>query len=577
MLHRRWLTVLVVGAGLGLGAVPSQAQDSDRAQMIKNRLERMRERFDRIPARHRERFSGALVNLETRAHNADATAGAFHPVRRFRGIKPGDRVGDSAFDRVDREIGFFPAGVLAGGRVSDPKYDTVITPMGGFTQSETSTAWCSPNVVVTFNDSGSYLESYFFGIGGFSFNGYSRSTNNGTSFVDQGFLNPSANPAFFLAGDPVVRCTNENTFQYASLLLDYGPYESAISLSTSTDGGTTFANPVKAASKSLANHFLDKEWMTVDPANPSNIYTTYTDFDSSGTICGTTTGGSPIFRVAIEYVRSTDGGGTWSSPVELTTPAQSCDPNGNQGSFVEVGPAGEVYVAWLHFPATNPNNVILLRKSTDSGATFSPAVTVASVPPMGAFDGSRFTLQGRVRFNQFPHMAVDRSPGPRAGHIYVTWADGRYLSKPDVFSSTRFYNFGDVFVSRSTDGGSTWSLTTPRVNNSLEPPGSDQFFPGVAVDRTGAIQICFYDNRRDVGNFLWDRECARSVNGGATWINVRKTALSYPGLRNQDVFINDRYQGDYDDLASDTRELVVGFRGGFSDHSLGNQDVKLNK
>src|SRR5437763_487151 len=39
-------------------------------------------------------------------------------------------------------------------RASDPNADLRFSSMGGFTQSETSTAWCGNNVVIGFNDSG---------------------------------------------------------------------------------------------------------------------------------------------------------------------------------------------------------------------------------------------------------------------------------------------------------------------------------------------------------------------------------------------------------------------------------------
>jgi hypothetical protein len=81
--------------------------------------------------------------------------------------------------------------------------------VSGFTQSETATAWCGSTVVVGFNDSGSIAESILLGPGGVSFNGVARSDDQGTTFVDLGFLNPGRSNFDMLAGDPVVACTNE--------------------------------------------------------------------------------------------------------------------------------------------------------------------------------------------------------------------------------------------------------------------------------------------------------------------------------------------------------------------------------
>lgn len=66
--------------------------------------------------------------------------------------------------------------------VSNPASDFVLSIMGGFTQSETSTAWCSSNVVVGFNGQGSFFESLLFGPGGISITGAGASTDGGRSF-----------------------------------------------------------------------------------------------------------------------------------------------------------------------------------------------------------------------------------------------------------------------------------------------------------------------------------------------------------------------------------------------------------
>ena len=169
--------------------------------------------------------------------------------------------------------------------VSNPATDFLFSIMTGFTQSETSTAWCGSNVVVGFNDSGSIPESVLFGPGGVSLSGVAFSTNQGAAFRDAGFVNPGSNPANFLAGDPVLSCVDASTFYYAQIFETadaVGNPLTAVSLSTSTDGGANWGDPVVAVEKDGLTHFIDKDWMTVDPTNPKTIFVTYTDFDSSG-------------------------------------------------------------------------------------------------------------------------------------------------------------------------------------------------------------------------------------------------------------------------------------------------------
>jgi hypothetical protein len=427
-------------------------------------------------------------------------------------------------------------------------------------------------VVVGFNDSGSVFESLFFGPGGVSFNGIARSTNKGASFQDLGFLNPGINVENFLGGDPVLACTSATTFYYASLFAILTT--SQISVSRSTDGGLSFEEPVPAVGKDIATHFLDKPWLAADPTNALRLYVTYTDFDLSGTLCGVDPLGFPIPRTAIELVRSTDGGATWDAPVRVE---EVCAPALVQGSQVAVGPGGRVYVAWEALAADFLVREIALRKSPDHGVSFGARVQVSAVTPVG----NGFLLQGAFRsLFDLPSLAVDRSGSgsPTHGNVYITWHDGRNLILDDVLSGV--YRYADVLLSRSNDGGATWSAPV-RVNDTIEPPrgpGTDQYQPGVAVDHTtGAVGVCFYDRRNDPHNFLIDRSCARSTDAGGSWSNLQVTHRSFAAVPAQDLLINPVYMGDYDSLASDFTGANGNFVGAFGDNSRGNPDVKANK
>src|SRR5207302_9933873 len=134
----------------------------------------------------------------------------------------------------------------------------------------------------------------------------------GVSFRDVGPINPGSNPNNLLGGDPVINCSvapsNRTviTFYLSQIFITFtnqAPIAS-VALSKSTDGGAVWADPVAAIQKDAFTHFLDKPWSTVDPTNSAPIFITYTDFDSSGVICGATAQG-PIQRTAIELVRST--------------------------------------------------------------------------------------------------------------------------------------------------------------------------------------------------------------------------------------------------------------------------------
>ena len=228
-------------------------------------------------------------------------------------------------------------------------------------------------------------------------------------------------------------------------------------------------------------------------------------------------------RVAIELVRSLDGGATWEAPrvIDEVCRGPALSFPFVQGSQVAVGPDGEVYVLWERYDDFNPtmfldaiDREIRSRKSVDSGATFAPFTKVADVFPIG----DSFAIRGGFRtFLDLQSLAIDRSRGSSRGDVYVAFHDGSAVTLPDAFSDTGVYGFADVMVSRSRDGGATWDPPI-KVNDNVEVGfGTDQYQPSVAVDLEGRVASCFYDRRRDPANFQIDRFCTISNDGGQTW------------------------------------------------------------
>jgi hypothetical protein len=259
----------------------------------------------------------------------------------------------------------------------------------------------------------------------------------------------------------------------------------------------------------------DKPFIAVDTtAAPTsgNVYVTFTSFPA------TSTGQLPIM-----FSRSTNGGASFSTPIQI-----SATGTFNQGSEPVVGPSGEIYVAWLQTSGPGGTGIVVV-KSTNGGSSFGSPVFVTPVLPSGFGSGE---MTGNFRVNSFPRMDVD----PATASVYLTYG-GRSPVAGDS---------GDVFFTRSSTGGTSWSLPI-RVNDDIG--NKDQFFPDLAVNSNGVIRIFWYDKRLDPTNLRMTLFTTISTDGGASFHpNTQLIAASFfPGV-GYDPVLNRTYMGDYIDI-----------------------------
>jgi hypothetical protein len=459
-------------------------------------------------------------------------------------------------------------------QISDPRLNFQLSRFTGFTENTSSSAWCGRNVVTGFQ---STLASLLTSVLPFEQDpnllvnsatslGVAFSTNDGESFTDLGVLNPgptttTINTVMF--GNPVVACTSPNKFYYLTspffVSNASGVSLAGVGLSVSRDGGRQWGNPVPILQKD-GFHILDRAWLAADPHDSKRLYATYFDFDLDGVFVETVaTARCPkVLRQAIELVSSSDGGQTWSSPSIVREDCDVIDPNtgkfiGRNQPFapqVAVGAGGNVFLSYTVFLGVGDQAgtvVLNFRRSSDHGKSFDPEVSVSNIVESG--DVGR--LQGDIVDPPAPAMAADYS-SKRGGKdtLYIAWADGRDNPQVDVLGSGT-YNFGDILLAKSTDGGSTWSTPKPvsPTPDDFAGIGRDQFQPAIAVNRDGALAVCYYDKRNDPQNNAVDRFCSLSRDHGRSFHDIRQTVTSWAPIHATDFFLDARSLGLYDTVA----------------------------
>ncbi len=291
-------------------------------------------------------------------------------------------------------------------------------------------------------------------------------------------------------GDPMILADTAGHFYFFHLSTGPGnQFLDRIVCQKSLNGGATWNNGSYMGLNNPKDQ--DKEWAVVEPST-NIIYATWTQFDTYGSA-------SPADSSHILFSRSTDGGLTWSPAVRIDRYGGDCLDSDNtvEGAVPAVGPNGEVYVAW-----TGPQGLVFTR-STDRGLTW-PAENKVITDIPGGWD---FAIPGIYRANGLPVTCCDLSEGPGRGNIYINWSDQRN-GETDT----------DIWFVRSDDGGTTWTAPK-RIND--DPPGRQQFFTWMTVDRqTGYIWMVFYDRRNHTGN-LTDVYMAVSRDGGDTFTNFK--------------------------------------------------------
>jgi len=286
-------------------------------------------------------------------------------------------------------------------------------------------------------------------------------------------------PGYGVLGDPVLAFDSLGNVYYTTLYQNGSVY--GLAIVKSTNKGLNWSSPISMFSTTVG--LADKEWITADQtAGPySNyLYAGWRQFGTSG----------------MRFIRSSNGGNTWSSPITLA---------GDQGAYIAVGPNGSIPGGSVYF-ACAMGGYIAVYRSTNGGQTFGAYVlaTPYFIGP-GTICYGRYTVKNCIRTDNFPRMAVDNSYTSTRGNVYVV-----YAANPNIGADK-----ANIYLVRSTDYGVTWAAPV-KVND--DNTTTDQWMPAISVDKSGRVFVSWYDSRIDTAsNIMTMLYGAVSTNGGVSF------------------------------------------------------------
>jgi hypothetical protein len=296
----------------------------------------------------------------------------------------------------------------------------------------------------------------------------------------------SGNASYLRASDPWLSFAPNGDLYHIALSANGGITaagfpNSAVLVSKSTDGGSTWGDPISLRADNGPNILNDKESVTADPKNSHYAYAVWDRLDNAGNADPV-----QVFLHAIGsrgptwFSRTTNGGESWEPARRIYDPGEVNQTIGNQ---IVVRPNGDLFDFFdVIFTFKNSNQIrgfnVGFIRSSDKGATWSGAKIIDKLNRVTVRDPDNGRIVRTADFN--PDVAVD----PASGNLYAVWQDGRFSGGAR----------SDIAFTMSTDGGSSWSPTVKLDQNSA---GTSAFLPSVHVAADGTVGVSYYDFRNN--------------------------------------------------------------------------------
>jgi hypothetical protein len=267
---------------------------------------------------------------------------------------------------------------------------------------------------------------------------------------------------------------------------------SAMLASRSTDGGRSWSTPAVLVRDGPA-FFHDKNALTADPTDARFVYGVWDRLDPAGD--------GPTL-----LARTTDGGGSWESARVIYTPAPAGGAAGRSqtiGNRIAVRSDGTLVNLFTQIDTVGGQTARRLGviRSADKGTSWTAPVFIAELRSVGTRDPQTGTA---VRDGALI-PAIAAAPD---GALWVAWQDARFSSGAR----------DAIAVSRSVDGGSTWSA--PLAVNAV--PIAAAFAPAITVRADGLVGVLYYDLRNDTADAstLLASVWLATSRDGAAWVET---------------------------------------------------------
>src|SRR5215471_6290496 len=266
----------------------------------------------------------------------------------------------------------------------------------------------------------------------------------------------------------------------------------------------------------------DKEWFTIDRTSGLGHGYQYQTWSPAATCSGGA------------FNRSTDGGVTWSAPVNIPNAPfwGTLDVASNHNVFISGGDAGSAFWCVRSSNANQPGTTTFDQVTM---VNMGGSMIFGSINPEG--------LTGQI------FLWVDRSGGATNNNVYMLAS-----VRPPTYSDGT-----DVMFVRSTDGGLTFSA--PHRINDDATVNKWHWFGTFSVAPNGRLDAVWYDTRAAANNTDSQLFYSYSTNGGVTWAtNVAVSAAFNPmeGWPQQDKI------GDYIAIVSDNTGGNVAYSATFN-------------